>query len=90
MGHRIANLWYQGVVFSPVSFNGDLLSKPEQAYEELPEEESISRGVMAKLKEILDPFKLIFHGEVVSSLEILPDSVLFRPSNDIHGNLSCR
>lgn len=67
----IANLWYQGVVFSPVSFNGDLLSKPEQAYEELPEEESISRGVMAKLKEILDPFKLIFHWEVVNSLSMI-------------------
>lgn len=61
----------QGVVFSPVSFHGDLLSsRPEQVSEQWREDESLTRGVLDKLKAIVNPVRLIFHGEEVSLSEL--------------------
>ncbi|CAA7393004.1 unnamed protein product [Spirodela intermedia] len=61
-----------GVVFSPVSFHGDLLSsRSEQVSDQWREDESLTRGVMDKLKAIVHPIRLIFYGEEMDRLSMV-------------------
>ncbi|CAA6657018.1 unnamed protein product [Spirodela intermedia] len=61
-----------GVVFSPVSFHGDLLSsRSEQDSDQWREDESLTRGVMDKLKAIVNPIRLIFYGEEMDRLSMV-------------------
>ncbi|XP_078446855.1 transducin/WD40 repeat-like superfamily protein [Wolffia australiana] len=53
-----------GTVFGPIPFNYELLlSTAERVSDQWPDEEISSRGVLAQLKAVVDPFKFIFPRE---------------------------